>query len=324
MFDIITFGSATKDIFLRAKKNVIVSGEEFETGEGVCFSLGSKIKVEDIYFTSGGGGTNTATTFAKQGFSVAYCGKLGEDTAGDGVVKDLDHYGIDRSLLLRTKEKPTNHSVVIDVPEKDRTILTYKGASDLQRKEDVDFTNLSAKWFYFAPFSSRSQEFFYELIDYVFSKEAKVMINPGKVQLEDKRTKEILRKADVVLLNMEEASILTGVEMEDEKEILQAVSEYGKSVSLVTKGVEGVVAQSKGKRYTAKPTYPDAVDKTGAGDAFGSGFLSEFIRSEDVKKSIQLGIANATSCLQKKGAKHGLLEKNQSFHVSPVKEIAES
>jgi len=56
------------------------------------------------------------------------------------------------------------------------------------------------------------------------------------------------------------------------------------------------------------------VDRTGAGDSFGSGFVSGLIRFEgDIENAIQLGIANANSCLQEQGAKNGLLEKKDKF-----------
>ena len=57
----------------------------------------------------------------------------------------------------------------------------------------------------------------------------------------------------------------------------------------------------------------EVADRTGAGDSFASGFVSEYMRSEDIIASIQLGIANANGCLSKLGAKNGLLEKGQNF-----------
>ena len=61
MYDIITFGSAAQDIHVKSKLFKILKDEkDFVTGEGLCLALGSKIDVEDIVYTSGGGGTNVA------------------------------------------------------------------------------------------------------------------------------------------------------------------------------------------------------------------------------------------------------------------------
>ena len=318
MFDVITFGSATKDVFLRSKESVVVDSDQFTTGKGVCFSLGSKIKTEEVYLTSGGGGTNTAVTLAAQGFKVAYCGKVGRDEAGEGILRELEKFGVDTDLVSSTDEKPTNHSVIIDVPGIDRTILVYRGASDFHSKEDIFFENMKARWFYLAPFSVSSEPLFYDLIEYAKENNISVMANPSKSQLRDPKIKEALRHVDILLLNMEESSILTGIDYQNEEEVIKNVIGFSKNITLVTQGVDGVIAFSNNTFYRGKPVFPDANDRTGAGDSFGSGFLSEFIRSSNVGESLQLGIANSTACLQKAGAKNGLLKKGDSYKENPL------
>ncbi len=51
------------------------------------------------------------------------------------------------------------------------------------------------------------------------------------------------------------------------------------------------------------------MDRTGAGDAFGSAFVAVIIRGGTIEEAIQLGTANATSTVQQIGAKNGLLKK---------------
>ena len=62
MYDIITFGSATRDINLKSKAfkavkdpSVRAGNTDFINGEGICLSLGSKVEVNDIKYTSLGG-----------------------------------------------------------------------------------------------------------------------------------------------------------------------------------------------------------------------------------------------------------------------------
>ena len=132
MFDIITFGSASWDIFLKSKYFRVSKAKRFITGKGICFNLGSKIETEDIYSFIGGGGTNTAATFRNQGFSTAYCGMVGNDLAGQEIISSLDERGISTSLISKTGLKPTNHSVILKPGSgQDRTILVYRGASEL-------------------------------------------------------------------------------------------------------------------------------------------------------------------------------------------------
>ena len=55
------------------------------------------------------------------------------------------------------------------------------------------------------------------------------------------------------------------------------------------------------------------IEKTGAGDAFGSGFLTGYIKEKSIERGLQIGIANAASCIQKLGAKNGLLQRGEAF-----------
>src|SRR3989338_9119257 len=81
MFDIITIGSATRDVFLKmAAKWLHKDGNSGEMAESL--PLGSKIEVEKIFLTTGGGGTNSAVTFARQGFQTACVGVVGDDLNG--------------------------------------------------------------------------------------------------------------------------------------------------------------------------------------------------------------------------------------------------
>src|SRR6185436_7671173 len=113
MFDIITFGSATRDILAKPKQLTSLKYEKSESQKEVCFPFGSKIDIDDMQFTSGGGGTNTAATFALQGFKTAYCGTIGVDLAGQEIINELKNLKINTSLVVKTDKKITNHSVVI-------------------------------------------------------------------------------------------------------------------------------------------------------------------------------------------------------------------
>ncbi len=318
MFDVVTFGSATKDIFVSVDDGVVLKKDNFASGKGICFSLGSKIKAKEIYFTSGGGGTNTAATFAKQKMKVAYCGKVGDDSVGNAIVKNLRDIGVNIDFVSYTREKPTNHSIIIDTPGLDRTILTYRGASDLHSVNDIYFDELNSKWFYLAPLPVNDNNLFYHICKFAYFSDIKILINPSKNQINDKKSREIIEKANILLLNVEEASILAQLPYKEEREIFKKISSFENNIVLITRGKKGVVAYSKGTYYEGKPIYPDSIDKTGAGDSFGAGFLSEYIRSEDIEKSLQFGIANSTSCLQKKGAKNGLLAQNENYEKAKI------
>ena len=122
-----------------------------------------------------------------------------------------------------------------------------------------------------------------------------------------------MKKIDILILNQEEASLLTNIPYQREKAIFEKLDRLVAGICLMTKGQKGVVVSNGEYLYKAKVLKIKTVDRTGAGDSFNSGFLSGFIRTKAIPLAIQLGVANAAACLQKLGAKEGLLRKGQSY-----------
>ena len=317
MFDIITFGSASWDIFLKPDDFKIIQNKKFITGRGIGFNLGSKVDVENIYFGSGGGGTNTAASFSKQGFKVAYCATVGNDIAGDEIIAQLKKIGIDVHFVFKTKVKPTNYSIVLNSGAKrDRTILVYRGASELLSDKNIPWKQLKARWFYLAPFSGKLAKMTEKIINFAHKNKIKIAFNPGNSQLilPIKNLRRILKEIDILILNQEEASLLAKISYQNEQKIFAKIDKLCPGIAIMTKGPKGAVVSDGKYLYQAKPGKIKVADRTGAGDSFASGFVSAFIRKKgNIEEAIQLGIANANACLQKIGAKNGLLGRNENF-----------
>jgi len=300
-FDVITFGSAIKDIFLKLKKNTYQLIDE----DTFCFNLGSKFFVEDLKIFSGGGGTNTASTFSKQGFKTAYVGKVGHDD--DLITYDLKQCNVDTCFIKKDKDRLSAYSFILSL-EQERTILTYKGACHYMKKDDVDWNKLDAKWFYIANLGG---EVFKEVISFAKKNNIKIAVNPGEDQLKAGFLKEVLDCIDILLLNLDEASLLTGIEKEKETEIINNLVSLNKGIVVITKGREGSLVSNGENIYQAGIPSVLFVEKTGAGDSYGSGFVSGIMEKNDIEYAMQLATANATSCIQKIGAKTGLLSKGE-------------
>lgn len=322
MFDIITFGSATQDLILKPKNITSLHYQKSSLQKEVCFPMGSKIDIEDIIFNSGGGGTNTAATFALQGFKTAFCGTVGQDVSGQEIINELKKLKINTSLVLKTDKKRTNHSVVILNSGQDRTIMAYRGASELMAKKDIPFAKLTSKWLYLAPLSGLLCDNFEELVNWAFDHKIKIAVNPGIAQLSlpSQKLESIFKKINLLFLNQEEASFLTKIPYENTKEIFKKINEICDGILVMTMGAAGVMVSDGKQIFSAVPPEDrNIVDTTGAGDSFASGFLSDFIRHDgDIEKAIQLGMANSVGCLSEIGAKNGLLKKGQKFEVVEV------
>jgi sugar/nucleoside kinase (ribokinase family) len=92
-------------------------------------------------------------------------------------------------------------------------------------------------------------------------------------------------------------------------------------VVLVSDGPNGVLATDT-KTIVRAGMYEDVkvVDRLGAGDAFGSGFLSKWASGKSLKESIIFASANSTSVVTKVGAKAGILHQHVKLHEMPLHE----
>lgn len=297
--DVIAFGSATLDLFIET--GLVLEDKE------LCFPFASKVDIEGLAYETGGGGTNVAAGLSLLGLKTAYCGVVGTDFAGNEVKKALEETGVDTSFLVQKEDVLTNFSVVFPY-EKDRTVFVWKDASEALNRDDVPWDRLSASWLYLAPLSNKLSELFTPLVRFAHDNGMKVMANPGNSQLgmEEAELKKALNEVDILLLNREEASMLTGVPYKREKKLFKELDRLIDGLAIMTRGRRGVIASDGDQTWEVPALEVEVVEKTGAGDAFASGFLSQYISSGSVERALESGVANASGCIQKRGAKKGL------------------
>ncbi|MBD3208624.1 MAG: hypothetical protein GF370_04210 [Candidatus Nealsonbacteria bacterium] len=309
MFDVVTFGSATLDVFVFNPK---ISLLKKQGREGVFLPLGEKIENTEIVFMSGGGGANTAATFTSQGLKTSFCGMVGDDFAGQFVLEELRKFGIDDGLVFVSEENPTNCSVIFSRPE-GKVILPYRGASEDLGVEQIPFQKLDTKWFYLAPLSGKLSRDFLKIIDYAHQNGIKVAMNPSKHQLKEKEIIKSLQSVEVLILNQEEASFLTKIPFQEEKDLFTKLDEWVEGICIMTKEEDGATVSDGKHLYEAPALREEVVDETGAGDSFGAGFVTEYMRSKDIESAIQFATANAAANLKEVGAKEGILKEGQPW-----------
>lgn len=323
MFDVITFGSATSDIFVEIPREYIKKEKQLISGRGFVFNIGSKIDIPGMKFAFGGGGVNTASSFIRQGFQTAYCGMIGSDIAGRELVEHLKSLNIDTSFICTTKERVTNSSVVISARGEDRVILVWRGASELLGKNDINWDRLAAKLFYLAPLSGQLSNLTGDLILHAKKIGAIVAANFGNSQLklEKNSLKTLLAQIDYLILNLEEASLMTGINYKNEKKIIAETVRFHQGVNIITKGKDGAIVTANGMVYHAKQKEFEVIDVTGAGDAFGSGFMCGILDApNDIEYAIKMAMVNAKHCLSSRGSDK-LLSKEENYLI-PSADVA--
>ena len=313
MFDVVTIGTATRDAFIKSRSFRLISSPDFVSGEGLCLPAGAKIDVDDIIFATGGGATNAAVTFARQGFHTAAICKIGNDVSGREILSDLKSEGVSAGFIIEDDKLKTAYAILILSDAGERTVLVYRGASEHIVTADINPAKLQTKWFYVA--GSVPLEVLNLILNQAKDTKSKVTINPShsQIKLGLKNFGEVLKKSDVVIMNREEGALLTGVDYKREEKIFQILDEYVKGVIVLTDGPKGVLV-SDGKNIYQAGIYKEknVADRTGAGDAFGSGFVTGLMRSNgNIEYAIKLASANATRVVEEIGAKVGILTQNE-------------
>lgn len=310
MYDVITVGSNTLDVFAYTERTKSICVEGIKDGRCyVSYPIGSKLLIDELDFYTGGGGTNSAVCLSRLGMQTAYLGKVGSDNNSESIEDILKRESID-FIGSRTKDEDekTGFSVVLDSIQKRRTILAYKGANNTLSFKEIDENDLETRWFYFASMSGKSFEILERLSDFSRENDIKIHFNPSNYLTErgSDYLGRILENTHTLILNDEEASDLVGKGGKEKK--LKGLRSLGPDIVVVTEGSDEVVAMDKDDNlYKARPPQVEVVEATGAGDCFSSTFLASYIRDGDIKKAIRLGITHVTSILKYKGAKNKLL-----------------
>lgn len=321
-FDVICIGSATRDNYLRAQYKLI-DWPEAPSKKAIVLPFGEKLPVDDVFSTIGGNASNASVTFARYGFKTACLAKIGDDAAGREFVGQLEKSGVSPKLIVKTTAKPTAYSVLL-LGDGERTILGNHGASDTFSMADVDLNKLKSKWWYLS-LAGESDAMFLPLLKFARDNKIKVAFNPSGYHIRRRRQEILdgLKHLAFLVLNTGEAAELVGIPFEREKEVFKKLDELTPGIVAVTDGPKGVKV-SDGKNIYSAGIYKEksATDRTGCGDAFGSGFAAVLADNdrrlttndgkfspEVIKKAIAFASANATANLETLGATEGLLTK---------------
>ncbi len=311
-YDVISIGSATRDVFLTSSGIRVLKTKAFMTGRSISLPLGEKVEVQDIVFDTGGGGTNAAVAFARQGFRTAFLGKIGAgDSRGEQILKVLRGEHVDTSLVCEDRRAMTAFSVLLMTPKAERSVLVYRGASAHLTQRDIPAGRLRSRWLYLSTLGG-NYPLLRRLLAIAAAQRMKVAMNPGHGELQWGLSKfaPLLRQLSVLILNQEEASLLTGLPYQNETRMFKSLCFHLPGIVVITAGKRGAMVCDNAKKYLVLPHPVKIRNRTGAGDAFGSGFVAGLLRRpRDIPFALQLGAANAEAVIQPFGAKHGLLRR---------------
>lgn len=327
MFDVITMGSATLDAFIESDSANIVSVSSTDTKrEFMAYPYGAKIEIDNFDFQTGGGAVNTATNFANLGLKTSAIVKIGEELQGENIVKTLCRYGVDISNIVRSKEYKTGFSIILTSFQGDRTVLAHRGANAKLEVCDINFEAIkNSKWLYLAPLNGNSTKVLDKVAEFAEENNVNLAINLGTSSIKQGKNNltYVLKTAEVVILNKDEASMLTGINVRpdsktekfsselihpDVKRMLNEINTGAGRITIITDGKHGVYAYD-GRKYYQCDEFPACVVSTlGAGDAFSSTFLASLLKTNyDIEKSLMFASVAAASVVEHFGAQSGFV-----------------
>ena len=233
---------------------------------------------------------------------------------------------IDTSNIIKAKEGLTGFSIILVSFQGDRTVLAHRGVNSTIKEKDIDFNQLKgAKWIYVAPLAGESNKMLDKVAMFAKENNIKLSINAGTTAIKkgEKYFSKIIETADILVLNKEEASMLTKISVrpdtKNEKfsnnfihpdiiEMLKILRGENNVNVVITDGKAGVYAYDGIKFYKA-PEFPAVVRSTlGAGDAFSSTFTAAMEKfNMDVEKALKYASVNAAAVVEVFGAQEGFL-----------------
>lgn len=302
--DIVCIGDCITDIYFKVDDTAVHAHHS-----EACFLHGSKIIVKDAAFNIGGNAFNVAVGVKKLGLSTGLYTELSTTPNSQKVLSELQKNGIDEQLVHQDESNGENASVILAF-DSDRTIFSYHGP----KQYNLPLFDAPSILFY-TSLSDGFKDIQAQIID--FSKKNQqtlIAFNPGSIQLKAglDSFRDVLKVVDVLFVNKEEAIALVG---EDKPEDLHSkLQNLGPRMTVITDNTNGSSA-SDGTVFETMPIEDNVavLDKTGAGDAYTSAFLSALFYKKPLITAMEWGTKNSAGVITLVGSTHGSLTKDQLF-----------
>ncbi|MFJ5763917.1 carbohydrate kinase [Lysinibacillus sp. NPDC093210] len=247
-----------------------------------CDSLSS---VEQFTKNAGGAPANVAAVCAKMGQQAALLSQVGQDAFGDFLINTVKQAGVDTQYIVQTTKGETSLAFVSLSADGDRDFLFYRrNAADLlYRPEQLPANLLTAKdILHFCSVNlvdSPMKQTHEAIIGQAHHTGCLVSFDPN-VRLPLWHDAEACRQtilnfipsAHIVKLSDEELSFLTHID--NVQQAVQSLFQGKVQVIFVTHGAQGASLYTKQQHVNVSANVVQAIDTTGAGDAFIGSILS--------------------------------------------------
>lgn len=309
---ILAVGDIITDAFIKLSEDHAETYTDDKGYKRLSFELGAKLPYDEVEIVQAVEcSPNAAVSVSRLGLNASLMAWLGDDQPGQEMVDYLKAQSVGTEDLVIEKGMKSNYHYVLRYGA-DRT--------KLQRFEDYMYEwhepSRRPDWLYLGVLGEKTWPLHEALLDYLAdNSDIKLVFQPGMYHLMwgTEKMKPFYERAEVVIMNREEAAQVTGKDRGDVAQLLESLHELGVTVAVVTDGADGAYA-SDGKKKLFMPNYPDPqppLDRTGAGDAFASTIAAALALGEPLETALKWAPINSMSVVQQLGAQAGLLSRSE-------------
>ena len=282
--------------------------------------FGGAVNADTTDLVLGGMALNTAVSIAKIGKApVGLMSCIGRDICGQFIEKELAKLDIDISHLCYTDRANTGNAICFIHPGGERSFVLCMAANNYLNDQVINFDALEEGDYFHVGgamiMNGTKGEDLANILKKAKARKVTVSVDTcwdGTNQW-TKILEPCLPYCDIFMTNYEEARLYAGKQTIEEA--LAYYSSFDPEIIVVKKGSEGAYIQSAGFTGDIPAFHVEAVDATGAGDAFDAGFLTGLMNNWSIEQSAVFGSAVGAKCVTAFGATTGVVSYEETLRL---------
>ncbi len=253
-----------------------------------------KIVADNFTDCGGGPAANAAVCISRLGLKAAFAGFLGHDLYGDKHQMELSQEGVNTHYLVRGLS-PTPLSTILVKPDGQRALINYRGKTQHLPENSLDFSDLQTKVILF---DGHEPNLSLALLEIARNHSIPTVLDAGSLH---SGTEQLMAKVDYLVCSEKFAKQIAG----DINNALIVLAKTSPHV-VITLGEKGLIWQCSNTQ-SKLPAFPvQAIDTTGAGDAFHGAFAAALAQNLNWLDTLKYASAAGALCCTRIGARPGL------------------
>ncbi|MHA1970043.1 MAG: ribokinase [Candidatus Hodarchaeales archaeon] len=285
-----------------------ISSERFPTpGETVTGGI--------FYKSYGGKGANQAVAARRSGSNTVFVGKIGTDSFGDQMLKNLSNEGINIDYVIQDPKNASGVAVIFIDSSGQNMISVASGANKYLTTQEIDnIKDLIQNATCILVQMELSMEVIEKIFNIATNWSSTKILNPAPFK---EIPTNLLEKIDIITPNENELMKLHSslgfdeiedLTMENMKQMMRDIHKSGIRIIITTLGKNGCLISDKttNKQYHVPAIEVEAIDTVGAGDCFNGVLAGKLCLGESLHEAVKYANIAASIAVTRKGAQKSI------------------